>query len=307
MGQQAQELQNQAIGQNYERQIAANQAANQALQQIFGQSVNVQELQNAAAGQNFQQQLAAQQANLARQAQQVGQSQEAAQFYNQAQQQAMQQELARQAAQNQAQAQRFNQLMAQQEQRNAAIGQGFDIGAQRAAFQNAAQQQAFQQGIAQQQFRNTAIQQALAQQAAIRSMPINEISALLSGGQVALPQFQGYQGVTVAPAPIFQGGQAQDAAAMQRYGIAANQAASNAGGLFNLAGSLGSAAIMASDRRLKSNIVRLGTHPLGIGIYAYDIFGERQLGVMADEVEQVKPEAVLTHSSGFKMVNYGAL
>jgi hypothetical protein len=307
MGQQAQELQNQAIAQNYERQLAANQATNQALQQVFGQGVNVQELQNAAAGQNFQQQLAAQQANLARQAQQVGQSQEAAQFYNQAQQQAMQQELARQAAQNQAQAQRFNQLMAQQEQRNAAIGQGFDIGAQRAAFQNAAQQQAFQQGIAQQQFRNTAIQQALAQQAAIRSMPINEISALLSGGQVALPQFQGYQGVTVAPAPIFQGGQAQDAAAMQRYGIAANQAASNAGGLFNLAGSLGSAAIMASDRRLKSNIVRLGTHPLGIGIYAYDIFGERQLGVMADEVEQVKPEAVLTHSSGFKMVNYGAL
>jgi hypothetical protein len=58
---------------------------------------------------------------------------------------------------------------------------------------------------------------------------------------------------------------------------------------------------------LKSNIERIGTHSLGIGIYAYDIFGERQLGVMADEVEQVKPEAVLTHSSGFKMVNYGAL
>jgi hypothetical protein len=307
MGQQAQELQNQAIAQNYERQLAANQATNQALQQLFGQNVNVQELQNAAAGQNFQQQLAAQQANLARQAQQVGQSQEAAQFYNQAQQQAMQQELARQAAQNQAQAQLFGQTVTQQEARNAALGQRFAQDAQRAAFINAAQQQAFQQGIAQQQFRNTAIQQALAQQAAIRSMPINEISALLSGGQVALPQFQGYQGVTVAPAPIFQGGQAQDAAAMQRYGIAANQAAANAGGLFNLAGSLGSAAIMASDRRLKSNIVRLGTHSLGIGIYAYDIFGERQIGVMADEVEQVKPEAVLTHSSGFKMVNYGAL
>jgi hypothetical protein len=129
---------------------------------------------------------------------------------------------------------------------------------------------------------------------------------LLSGGQVTVPQFQGYSGVTIAPAPVFQAGQAQDAAAMQRYGIQANQAASNMGGLFNLAGSLGSAALL-SDRRLKSNIVRLGTHPLGIGIYAYDIFGERQLGVMADEVEQVKPEAVLTHSSGFKMVNYGAL
>jgi len=241
MGQQAQELQNQAIGQNYERQLAANQATNQALQQLFGQGVNVQELQNAAAGQNFQQQLAAQQANLARQAQQVGQSQEAAQFYNQAQAQAMQQELARQAAQNQAQSQAFNQLMAQQDQRNAAIGQGFDIGAQRAAFQNAAQQQAFQQGIAQQQFRNTAIQQALAQQAAIRSMPINEISALLSGGQVTLPQFQGYQGVSVAPAPIFQAGQAAGDYAQRNY---QNQVAgynSQMGLLGSLAGAAGTA------------------------------------------------------------------
>jgi hypothetical protein len=271
MGQSAQELANQALAQNYQTTFDQARLQNEALQQIFQQGATQQQMYNQAAAQNFQQQVAAQQANLARQAQQVGQAQSAAGFYNEAQSQAYQQELARQAA------------------------------------SNAAQQQQFQQNIAQQQFRNTAIQQALAQQAAIRSIPVNEISALLSGGQVSVPQFQGYSGVTVAPAPIFQGGQAQDAAAMQRYGIAANQAASNAGGLFNLAGSLGSAAIMASDRRLKSNIVRLGTHPLGIGIYAYDIFGERQLGVMADEVEQVKPEAVLTHSSGFKMVNYGAL
>jgi hypothetical protein len=53
--------------------------------------------------------------------------------------------------------------------------------------------------------------------------------------------------------------------------------------------------------------VRVGTHPLGIGIYEYDIFGERQRGVMADEVETVMPEAVATHSSGYKMVNYGLL
>jgi hypothetical protein len=316
MGQQAQELQNQAIGQNYERQIAANQATNQALQQLFGQGVNVQELQNAAAGQNFQQQLAAQQANLARQAQQVGQSQEAAQFYNQAQAQAMQQELARQAAQNQAQSQAFNQLMAQQDQRNAAIGQGFDINAQRAAFQNAAQQQAFQQGIAQQQFRNTAIQQALAQQAAIRSMPINEISALLSGGQVALPQFQGYSGVTVAPAPVFQAGQAAGDFAQRNYQNQVGSYNAGMGMLGSLAGAIGTGAGGAgglaglfnlSDRRLKSNIVRVGTHPLGIGVYEYDIAGQRQRGVMADEVETVLPEAVVTRSDGYKMVNYGLL
>jgi hypothetical protein len=58
---------------------------------------------------------------------------------------------------------------------------------------------------------------------------------------------------------------------------------------------------------LKSNIVRVGTHPLGIGVYEYDIFGERQRGVMADEVENVLPEAVITRPNGYKMVNYGML
>jgi hypothetical protein len=204
------------------------------------------------------------------------------------------------------QQQNFGQQMSQAELANAALAQQRQAAIDQNTFYNQALQQMYNQEMGQSQFYNTAVQQALAQQAAIRSLPINEISALLSGGQVTVPQFQGYSGVTIAPAPVFQAGQAQDAAAMQRYGIQANQAASNMGGLFNLAGSLGSAALL-SDRRLKSNIVRLGTHPLGIGIYAYDIFGERQLGVMADEVEQVKPEAVLTHSSGFKMVNYGAL
>jgi hypothetical protein len=280
MGQQAQELQNAAIAQNYERQLAANQAANQALQQIFGQSVNVQELQNQAAAQNFQQQVAAQQANLARQAQQVGQAQGAAGFYNEAQAQAYQQELARQAA------------------------------------ANAAQQQQFQQNIAQQQFRNTAIQQALAQQAAIRSIPVNEISALLSGGQVAVPQFQGYSGVTVAPAPIFQAGQAAGDFAQRNYQNQVGAYNAGMGMLGSLAGAAGTAIGGAgsipglfgmSDRRLKSNIVRVGTHPLGIGIYEYDIFGKRQRGVMADELEIVLPEAVAVHPSGYKMVNYGLL
>ena len=307
MGQQAQQAANEAIQQNFARQLATREAQNAALQQVFGQGAQQQQMYNQAIAQNFAQQQAAQEMNLARQAQQAGQSQQQAQFYNQAQAQAMQQELARQQAQNAAQGQFFQQLVQQQESRNAALGQRFDQDMARVAAQNQAAQQQFQQNMAQQQFYNTAVQQALAQQAAIRSLPVNEISALLSGGQVSVPQFQGYSGVSVAPAPIFQAGQSQDAAAMQRYGIQANQAASNMGGLFNLAGSLGSAAIMASDRRLKSNIVRVGTHPLGIGVYEYDIFGKRQRGVMADEVERVLPEAVVTHPAGFQMVNYGML
>lgn len=302
----AQQAQNAAIAQNYQQALGAGQFNREALLQQFGMGQSAQELANAAAGQNFQQQVAAQQANLARQAQQAGQSQEAAAFYNQAQSQAYQQELARQAAANAAQQQRFGQQMDIQAAQNAALAQNQAQQQAGAAFFNQAQQQQFQQNIANQQFYNTAVQQALAQQAAMRSIPVNEISALLSGGQVNVPQFQGYSGVTVAPAPVFQAGQAQGQFAQQNY---ANQvSAYNAKmGLYgDIAGAAGAA--IPSDRRLKSNVVRVGTHPLGIGVYEYDIFGERQRGVMADEVEAVKPEAVTTHpTEGYKMVYYGML
>ena len=72
---------------------------------------------------------------------------------------------------------------------------------------------------------------------------------------------------------------------------------------------------MPSDRAIKENIVRIGTHPLGVGLYLFDYnaqyrrFGRtaRNFGVMADEVEAVLPEAVGIHANGYKMVNYAML
>jgi len=71
----------------------------------------------------------------------------------------------------------------------------------------------------------------------------------------------------------------------------------------------------ASDRNVKENIVRIGDHPLGIGLYLFDYKPEfsdkwghgRQFGVMAQEVETVMPEAVCTHTDGYRMVHYGML
>lgn len=70
-----------------------------------------------------------------------------------------------------------------------------------------------------------------------------------------------------------------------------------------------------SDRATKENIVRVGTHPLGIGLYLFDYKAEfqgtcghdRQFGVMADEVECVMPEAVSVAKNGFKQVDYAML
>ena len=69
----------------------------------------------------------------------------------------------------------------------------------------------------------------------------------------------------------------------------------------------------SSDRRLKHNIERIGTHPLGIGLYLFDYkpgCGQpagRQFGVMADEVAQVLPQAVHLHPAGHQTVDYGLL
>lgn len=61
-----------------------------------------------------------------------------------------------------------------------------------------------------------------------------------------------------------------------------------------------------SDRRLKTDIVRVGTLPNGLGVYSFRFTWDRQrfIGVMADEVEAVMPAAVSVHRSGYKMVNY---
>jgi hypothetical protein len=72
---------------------------------------------------------------------------------------------------------------------------------------------------------------------------------------------------------------------------------------------LGAASMFFSDERLKTDIVKLGEGWGGLGIYAYRYLWSpiRYVGVMAQEVLKVKPEAVAVHPSGFLMVNYGAL
>lgn len=93
----------------------------------------------------------------------------------------------------------------------------------------------------------------------------------------------------------------------QPSGSSLGQIAGLAGGigtLFGNVGTTGTGTPTTSDRRLKSNIVRVGTHPLGIGVYEYDIWGMRQRGVMADEVLGVMPEAVVMQDNGYMAVFY---
>lgn len=76
----------------------------------------------------------------------------------------------------------------------------------------------------------------------------------------------------------------------------------------NLVGTLGSAAIMASDIHIKENIVPEGTKWKGLNVYTYNYIGDttRRRGVMAQEVEGIYPDAVVT-INGIKHVHYGGI
>lgn len=150
---------------------------------------------------------------------------------------------------------------------------------------------------------------ALAEMLAGRQTPLNEINALMSGSQVSNPFAMpgASQNSNIAPAPLFGAATAQYGADMAGY----NAEQAGMGNMMNGLFGLGGAAIksgMFSDRRLKINIKRIGTHILGIGLYAWDyLWGEHAEGVMADEVLTVMPEAVLQHHTGYMMVDYWML
>lgn len=175
-------------------------------------------------------------------------------------------------------------------------------------FENTAAQQGFDQEMANALLANQSRGAELDEAAYLRALPFNEFQAMQSGTEVTPPNFSG---PTVAPgvqgAPIYQAGQDEYAAQYNRYA----QEMARLNSLWNTIGevgaSLGGAAIAASDRRLKSNIKRIGSLKSGLNVYSYEIFGRPEVGVMAQEAREIFPYAVIEHPSGYLLVNYGAI
>ncbi len=203
---------------------------------------------------------------------------------------------------NSAQQQNFNQNLGAAQFQNQALGQGSALDLANMNAQNSAISQ--QYGLNQQyaNAQNQLRQQAIAEQAQRRGMSLNEMNALLSGQQVSMPQMPSFTAAQRSETPNILGA--------TQMGYDAQLGAVNAqnaafGNLLGAGAQLGSAAFMFSDRRLKSNIKRVGTHAIGVGIYDYTMMGMPQRGVIAQEVEAVRPDLVKRHASGYLMVNYG--
>lgn len=163
--------------------------------------------------------------------------------------------------------------------------------------------QMYSQGLAGAQYANQARAQALQEQDYARNAPLNMLNALRTGNQSSMPQFGNVSGgAQISAAPIYAA--TGDAAnfAQQSY---QNQMA-GFGSLMGGLGSIGGAAIAASDRRLKTGIQAIGRAANGLMLYAFSyIWPSRpQIGHMADEVAEFFPEAVHYTSVGYAVVDY---
>jgi hypothetical protein len=242
-----------------------------------------------------------------------GQALQGGQFANQAMLGQNQAQLGNVALSNQA---------AQQNYANQLAGLGFNNQAGQQSYQNqlAANQQnnaAMQQMFANQQaganLSNQAQQQAYNQALTQYNMPLNTLSALRTGAQVQNPSFiNAPQQATTSGADILGATGMDYNAQMGGFNAQAAERNNMMQGLF----SLGGAALM-SDIRTKENIKQIYWLPNGLPVYEYEYKPEfknhplaghgKFIGVMAQEVELVQPEAVITNADGYKMVNYGVL
>ena len=125
-----------------------------------------------------------------------------------------------------------------------------------------------------------------------RNQPINEIIALMSGSQLQSPG-------AMSTATPQTGVNTVDYTSLEnnKYKGQLQTQSDMMGGMFGL----GTAAIM-SDRRLKTDIKRVGTTEGGTPIYTYRYIwgGPVQMGVMAQDV----PEAAADMGNGFLGVDY---
>ena len=64
-----------------------------------------------------------------------------------------------------------------------------------------------------------------------------------------------------------------------------------------------------SDRRLKQHVKRAGALPNGLPLYSFQYIwgGPTFVGVMAQDVLRVRPDAVVTDADGFYRVDYEML
>ena len=141
----------------------------------------------------------------------------------------------------------------------------------------------------------------------LRGLPMAELAALQNNSAVQMPQFGQVAGATAGAAPVMDASIAAGTAAQQQYQQDMASYNSTLGAGVKLAGGIGS--LIFSDKRLKENITRIGDHPAGVGRYAWDWKdgSGSSSGVLAQELQKRRPDAVAKTPSGFLAVDYAKI
>ena len=187
----------------------------------------------------------------------------------------------------------FKERMATQGYNDAAIQKEW-------AAQEAVYNRQFSQELQAAQLQNQIRQAQAAEAMQQRSQTLNEMNAIMSGEQVSMPTFAGFNQAGRAAATDYSGA-TRDTFSAEMDKFSAEQAQTDAlmSGITSVAGMA-----MMSDRRLKRNITRAGSFK-GYPWYLFQyVWGQWSAGVMADEINK---DAVIMTPSGYAAVDYGRI
>lgn len=177
----------------------------------------------------------------------------------------------------------------------------------RAGFANQTESQRFAQSLTNAQMQNEARATGMNERLTERQIPLQEFMSLYGGGGFQNPQNPAGIANVGSPEPVdYMGALNQQYGAqtdMYNYRQQRNQQNNQA-----LLQGAAMAAMYFSDERMKEGIEPVGELPDGLGVYEFayrdDPQHQRHTGVMAQEVEQIYPDAVVDTPIGYKAVDY---
>lgn len=160
-------------------------------------------------------------------------------------------------------------------------------------------------GYGQNQFSNLSNMANLGENAAAQSGAQGQTAASqagqfsMSGAQATAGGYMGMANAFGGPNGVFQN-------ALNAYQLAYPSGGGGNAGFNGVTPQFYDPTTGLSDRRLKTDIVRVGTLDSGLPVYSYRFKGSTlpQMGVMADEVRRVDPGAVHRGRDGFDRVDY---
>jgi len=184
-----------------------------------------------------------------------------------------------------------------------ARGQMFGERMGQGGFANQAAGQQFGQNMQSSQYQTQLRQQQIAEEMQKRGFSLNEINALISGQQVAMPNMPGFNTAQRSDSTDYLGAaKLQGQSDLDRFNAQQQAIQGMMSGMGDMAGGFfGTKGIMGSDRRIKTDIELVGKTNGGTNIYRFRYItgGPMMFGVMADEV----PEAAID-VDGILFVDY---